>query len=111
MNFRPLYLYIALRLLLYAVGAMVICLIGCNSIVSFTAREYLYGDTSTVPHNKVGLILGTSRYLSPNQVNLYFVYRIEAAVADRGWHPRRPHLSGLCRFQDFRLCGTLQTHF
>jgi SanA protein len=81
MTFRPLYLYIALRLLLYALAAVAICLIACNSIVSFTARQHLYDNADAVPHNRVGLILGTSRYLSPNQVNLYFVYRIEAAVA------------------------------
>ncbi|MCT4601616.1 MAG: YdcF family protein [Marinifilum sp.] len=40
-----------------------------------------YDDLSNIPHNKVGLLLGTGKYLQDGRVNLYYQYRIDAAVA------------------------------
>lgn len=34
----------------------------------------------TLPYNKVGLLLGTSKYLSDGRINLYYQYRIDAAL-------------------------------
>jgi SanA protein len=39
----------------------------------------LYTNLIEIPSNKVGVILGTSKYLSNGAVNNYFSYRIDAA--------------------------------
>ncbi|MCL2597154.1 MAG: YdcF family protein [Paludibacter sp.] len=53
----------------------------CNAVINKTADNLVYNDVDSIAHNKVGLILGTSKYLAFGQKNLYFTYRIEAAVA------------------------------
>lgn len=58
----------------------VVAIFVCNKKV----REYAYGkmytNTVDLPSNKVGLLLGTSKYTSGGRINLYYQYRIEAAV-------------------------------
>ncbi|MGH1434088.1 MAG: SanA/YdcF family protein [Lewinella sp.] len=39
----------------------------------------LFTNTSAIPPQKVGLVLGTSKYLAGGQINLYYHYRITAA--------------------------------
>jgi len=39
-----------------------------------------YSDIAEIPHNKVGLLLGTTKYAPSGQLNGYFIYRIQAAV-------------------------------
>ena len=51
-----------------------------NRIQSAT-RTLVFNDVNTIPHNKVGLLLGTSRYLKSGTINQYFTNRITAAVA------------------------------
>jgi SanA protein len=43
-------------------------------------EKYVYNDTDKIPFNEVGLILGTSKRIQNGQPNLYFRYRIRAAV-------------------------------
>jgi SanA protein len=52
-----------------------------NLRIVFYGRRYLYQRVEEVPANRVGLILGTSRYLRSGAPNPYFRYRIESAVA------------------------------
>lgn len=53
-------------------------------IADFTIRnrskKFIYDDIEVVPKNKVGLVLGTSKYLSDGSINYYFKYRIDAAL-------------------------------
>lgn len=49
-------------------------------IISST-KEFLFDDTKKIPQKKVGLILGTSKKVKNGYQNLFFKYRIEAAVA------------------------------
>ncbi|MFO7849200.1 MAG: ElyC/SanA/YdcF family protein [Spirochaetia bacterium] len=44
------------------------------------SEDKLYSDCGEIPANKVGLILGTSKYLAAGGINPYFSYRIDAAV-------------------------------
>lgn len=53
----------------------------CNYAVVSSAQEFIYDDASTIPHNRVGLLLGTSKYTSKNYQNQYFNNRILAAAA------------------------------
>jgi SanA protein len=57
-----------------------ITVIACNYIINKTAKGKLFTDAKTIPYNKVGLLLGTSKRLSSGYQNLYYYYRIEAAT-------------------------------
>ncbi|MEM7103020.1 MAG: ElyC/SanA/YdcF family protein [Bacteroidota bacterium] len=57
----------------------VIMLIFSNSVVEKTAKEVVFDDPALIPENKVGVVLGTAKYLSDNRINLFYKYRIEAA--------------------------------
>lgn len=50
-----------------------------NLAVSQRAKNKLFTEVADIPKNKVGLVLGTSKYLSSGRVNLYYRYRVEAA--------------------------------
>jgi SanA protein len=54
-------------------------LIANNSINHKTANR-TYSNVYSIPYNKVGLLLGTSKYLKSGKLNLYFEYRILATV-------------------------------
>ncbi len=49
--------------------------------VTSSTRNQLYHSIENIPHNKTGLLLGTSKYLKHGLLNYYYLYRIEAAVA------------------------------
>jgi len=48
--------------------------------VEFRTKNYIYDDVNNIPQNEVGLLLGTSKYLPYGGENLFYKYRIEAAV-------------------------------
>jgi len=52
-----------------------------DKIIDNKSKNYLYSDVIKIPENKVGILLGTSKYLRNGQINLYYKYRIEAAIA------------------------------
>ncbi len=58
---------------------VVIAVFAIDSWVSKSTREQLYTDLVSIPHNKVGLLLGTNK-LAHGYENLYYRYRINAAV-------------------------------
>lgn len=49
--------------------------------VSASTKNQLYNSVQSIPHNKTGLLLGTSKYLKHGWINYYYQYRIDAAVA------------------------------
>ena len=51
-----------------------------NHIIEKKTNGLVYSDVGAVPYNKVGLLLGTSRYLKSGKLNQYFLYRIDAVV-------------------------------
>jgi SanA protein len=51
-----------------------------NYIIVGAAKNKTFSTLSEIPKNKVGLVLGTSKYLRDGRVNLYFTYRINATV-------------------------------
>lgn len=51
-----------------------------NRAVVNNAEGKLYTSVRDIPKNKVGLLLGTVKYLSDGRVNLYYQFRIDAAV-------------------------------
>jgi len=54
--------------------------IGINSMVKKSSENSIYGSASEVPRNKVGLLLGTGKYVAGGRINLYYKFRIDAAV-------------------------------
>lgn len=70
-----------LRLLAAASLLIVLLVFAVDQWVSRSAGNRLYNTISAVPHNKTGLLLGTSRMLADGRINLYYQYRIDAAVA------------------------------
>lgn len=55
-------------------------IIWSNNHVENTAKTYTYETIDSIPTTNIGLVLGTSRYLQNGYENLYFKYRINAAV-------------------------------
>ncbi|MFK7947159.1 MAG: vancomycin high temperature exclusion protein [Saprospiraceae bacterium] len=51
-----------------------------NVIIELGTRKKTYINTSKIPKNKVGLVLGTAKHLNNGNINLYFKYRIAATV-------------------------------
>jgi SanA protein len=52
----------------------------CNKIIKNYAIGKLYTDVKTIPYNRVGLLLGTNKYIANGRDNPYYYYRIKAAV-------------------------------
>src|SRR6187455_2571909 len=67
-----------ITIVLLAIATMGIYI--CNLAVTNTAEKRLYNDLNAVPQNRVGLVLGTSKYMSDGSENLFFTYRLEAAA-------------------------------
>jgi len=67
---------IFLILFVITVGAIIFC----NIWIIQRTKKQIYSDVSLIPENKVGLVLGTSKYFSNGHGNLFFKYRIAAAV-------------------------------
>lgn len=51
-----------------------------NSRVKADSKGLIFHSLNEMPHSKVGLLLGTSKYNRSGNPNLFFRYRIEAAV-------------------------------
>jgi len=66
---------IGLALLLFIAG-----IITCNVYVELTAKGKTFNNTTEIPANNVGLLLGTGKYLTNGNINLFYKYRINAAV-------------------------------
>ncbi|HET6557138.1 MAG TPA: ElyC/SanA/YdcF family protein [Prolixibacteraceae bacterium] len=59
---------------------LVIILVSNHTINSKT-KALIFTETSSIPVNKTGLLLGTSKYLKSGKLNMYFEYRILATEA------------------------------
>lgn len=70
--------------LIYAVvflfSAVLLLLIFSNYTIGKTAENKTFSNTETIKKNRVGLLLGTAKYYKDGGINLYFQYRIDAAV-------------------------------
>lgn len=64
-----------------AVLLIIVIVIATDNWVTGSTKQQLYTSIEKIPHNKIGLLLGTSKTLNNGQINLYYQYRIDAAVA------------------------------
>lgn len=71
------------RILKY-IGIGLLLLVGLIFVtdywVSYSSRKQLYDNIEEFDHHKVGLLLGTSKYVSKGVKNVFYKYRIAAAV-------------------------------
>ena len=69
-------------LLIVTCGVVLVMLtvIACNIIVTNSSRGKTFSDVEKIPVRKVGLLLGTGKYLQNGNLNLYYKYRIDAAA-------------------------------
>lgn len=51
-----------------------------NHIIDQHSKNKVYSDVNLIPHKKVGLLLGTEKYLNSGDINPYFQYRINSAT-------------------------------
>lgn len=63
--------------------ALLLCiaLVTTDYWISHKAEGYLYSNVTDIPKNKVGLLLGTSKYISKGGINPYYSHRVDAAIA------------------------------
>ncbi len=48
--------------------------------VSRATEARIYDSVEEIPENRVGLLLGSSKYMADGQLNLFYLYRNEAAI-------------------------------
>jgi SanA protein len=68
------------QLFLISSELIILLFVWANFRVLVVSNSYVTADASALPKVKVGLVPGTIRYLSSGKPNLYFSYRIDAAV-------------------------------
>ncbi len=69
-----------LKRLLVFLAVPLFVVLGCNIIINSAAKGKTFSDVDTIPKNRVGLVLGTSKKLSNGGPNPYYTYRIKATV-------------------------------
>lgn len=70
-----------LKIILLVAILFSITIVATDYWVSYKAEGFLYSKVSDMPKNKVGLLLGTIKYLAKGGVNHYYTFRVDAAVA------------------------------
>ena len=70
-----------IMLLLVLVTLLIVLILSADYYVQSSVQKQLYKEVSEIPYNKVGLVLGTVKILKNGNVNRYYQYRIDAAVA------------------------------
>ena len=68
------------NLLLLAIALMCLLIVYANVKIEQSAKHKTFTNTEDIEANKVGLLLGTAKYLVGGGVNPYYQYRIDAAV-------------------------------
>lgn len=67
--------------LLFAFSILsLIALYGSDKLVKSNASDKVFESIEDIPHNKVGLLLGTIKTFQNGRVNKYYTHRINAAV-------------------------------
>ncbi|MCL6270515.1 YdcF family protein [Sansalvadorimonas sp. 2012CJ34-2] len=70
-----------LILLTLAISGVMTAVAVSSLFVARQASPYLYDDIQALPGNKVGIVLGTSRYTSEGNLNGHYRRRLEAVTA------------------------------
>ena len=70
------------QMLRYGFLFLLLCIlvIYISDVLISKSSEFVYSTVDDIQYNKVGLVLGTSKYLKNSRINLFYKYRIQAAV-------------------------------
>jgi SanA protein len=68
------------RIGLFSFTLILLTIFAISYYVSYDAKNDIYSELKDIPYNKVGLFLGTGKYLKSGSINLYYQYRIDAAL-------------------------------
>ena len=68
------------KIISVAIIILLFSIVLSNIWVTQNAKNVTFTSTSKIPTNKVGLLLGTSKWLFNGHNNLYYIYRINATV-------------------------------
>ena len=53
----------------------------CNFWVNYTTQKMVFSSMEEIPYCPVALVLGCSQYIEDGRLNLFFLYRMQAASA------------------------------
>lgn len=70
-----------LKKLIKPLLVLIVIILAINYHITSKAKNHLFDDTESIAQNKVGLVLGAGKFTSFGRINLYYKYRLEAAVA------------------------------
>jgi len=70
-----------LKTIIISLFVLTVLIFTTDKWVTSSTQNQLYSEINNIPKNKVGLVLGTSKYLSKYSLNPYYMFRINAAVA------------------------------
>lgn len=70
-----------IRSAILALTAVILTIFIIDQWVWRSTQAQMYSDIQTLPHRRVGLLLGTSKYTKRPWINRYYAYRIQAAAA------------------------------
>ncbi|MGE4289996.1 MAG: vancomycin high temperature exclusion protein [Salinivirgaceae bacterium] len=66
--------------ILVLIGFLFFAFFAPDIAIKWQSKKQLYNSIDQIPHNRVGLLLGTSKYIKKGTLNLFYQYRIEAAI-------------------------------
>ncbi|MFK7899434.1 MAG: vancomycin high temperature exclusion protein [Cyclobacteriaceae bacterium] len=68
------------KIIKYSVLLTILVVVLPTVIIELYSFNKTYTERTSIPKNKVGLVLGTSKFLKGGAINLFYKYRIDAAV-------------------------------
>jgi SanA protein len=72
-------LRIVSKIIIYGFLFSILSIMGIYIYIYLFSSPYCYNHMADLPENKVGLLLGTAKYVSEGHINKYYLHRIEAA--------------------------------
>jgi len=76
MKYKRIIVRTLVTLAIVAIASILIC----NAIINNNAAGKMFTSVNSIPHNNVGLLLGTNKFLKGGYHNAYYTYRIQAAT-------------------------------
>lgn len=67
------------RIVLFFLCSVIAILVIIDQVIAFYVRQDIYTDIEHLPHRPYAVVLGTSKYVAKNRLNLYYYNRLIAA--------------------------------
>ncbi len=68
------------KIFFYFFAFFIFLILFSNLTIYFWTKDYVYSDIEKIPVKKVGLLLGTAKYVEKNKPNAFYSLRIKTAV-------------------------------